>query len=118
MPFELPGVEPGSDIEQLFKAVGFVVVQWGNAEQSLDLLVVALFSRYEGHELLKRRPKQLDVKMKFLRECFAEFPELLPFKAECDDLLIRFEALSQRRHDVVHGAIDAVSAEDGVFTFT
>ena len=52
MAFELPGVEPGSDLDQLFKAVGFVVIQWGNAEQTLDLLVVAVFSRYESHDLL------------------------------------------------------------------
>lgn len=118
MAFELPGVGPGSDIEQLFKAVGFVVVRWGSAEQALDLLVVAVFSRYDGHELLHRRPKQLEVKIKFLRECFATFPELAPFKAECEDLLSRFETLSQKRHDIVHGAIDAVSADNGVFTFT
>lgn len=118
MAFELPGVEPGSDIDQLFKAVGFVVVQWGNAEQALDLLVVAVFSHYEGHELLKRRPKQLEFKIRFLQGCFATFSELAPFKAECDDLLDRFGALSQKRHDIVHGAIDAISAENGVFTFT
>lgn len=38
MSFDLPGVKSGSDIETLFKTVGFVVVQWGYAEQSLDLI--------------------------------------------------------------------------------
>lgn len=116
--FELPGVEAGSDLENLFKAVGFVVVQWGNAEQTLDLLAVGVFSCFAGHELLKRRPKQLGQKIEFLRKCFATFPKLSPFKAECDDLLNRFESLSQSRHDIVHGAIDSISAENDVFTFT
>lgn len=43
MPFDLPGVKLGSDIESLFKAVGFVVVQWDHAEQCLDLMVAAIF---------------------------------------------------------------------------
>ena len=43
MPLDLPGVKPGSDLETLFKAVGFVVVQWASAEQSLDTLVAAIF---------------------------------------------------------------------------
>jgi hypothetical protein len=118
MAFELPGVEPGSDLDQLFKAVGFIVIQWGNAEQALDLLVVSVFSRYDGHELLKSRPKNLAPKIKFLRQCFATFPELAQFKKECDDVLNRFEALSQSRHDIVHGAIDSISAENGVFSLT
>jgi hypothetical protein len=33
--FDLPGVKPGSDLEALFKAIGFVVVQWGLAEDLL-----------------------------------------------------------------------------------
>ena len=39
MSFDLPGVEPSSDIEKLFKAVGFVVVQWGmgSTEKSMRL---------------------------------------------------------------------------------
>lgn len=118
MAFELPGVELGSDIEQLYKAVGFVVVQWGNAEQALDLLVVAVFSRYDGHELLKNRPKHLGPKIEFLRKCFATFPELAQFKKDCDDVLNRFDALSQSRHDIMHGAIDSIFAENGVFSFT
>jgi len=49
MAFDLPGVKPGSDIETLFKAVGFVVIQWGFAEQSLDLMVATIFHSFDGH---------------------------------------------------------------------
>ena len=76
MSFDLPGVKPGSDFETLFKAVGFVVVQWGFAEQSLDLTVASIFHFYHGHPLIKRRPSLLKSKLDFLSQCFAELPNL------------------------------------------
>ena len=63
MSFDLPGVKPGSDIETLFKAVGFVVVQWGMDEQHLDLIVAVIFHRFGGHPLLNRRPTNLSQKI-------------------------------------------------------
>lgn len=118
MSFDLPGVEPNSDIEKLFKAVGFVVVQWGMDEQHLDLIVAAIFHRFGGHPLLKRRPTNLTQKIELLRQCFAEFTELGLFQAECDALLIRFSDAGKKRNDIVHGAIADFSAEDGMFMFS
>lgn len=118
MSFDLPGVEPNSDIEKLFKAVGFVVVQWGMDEQHLDLIVAAIFHRFGGHPLLKRRPTNLTQKIELLRQCFAEFTELGLFQAECDALLIRFFDAGKKRNDIVHGAIADFSAEDGMFMFS
>lgn len=68
MSFDLPGVEPNSDIEKLFKAVGFVVIQWGMNEQHLDLIVAAIFHRFKGHPLLNRRPMNLTQKIELLRQ--------------------------------------------------
>lgn len=116
MNFDLPGVKPGSDIDTLFKAVGFVVVQWGFAEQSLDLMVANIFHSFDGHPLLKRRPTNLEKKVEFLRECFAKIPELGHFKAESDALLTRFSVAGKKRNDLVHGAIADLSAENGAFT--
>jgi hypothetical protein len=42
------------DMDALFRAIGFVVVQWGQAEQSLDLLVAALFQECGGKPLAKK----------------------------------------------------------------
>ena len=86
MPFDLPGVKPGSDIETLFKAVGFVVVQWGFAEQSLDLLVANIFNFFSEHPSLKRRPTNLEPKIEFLRGCFATIPALEQFRTESEML--------------------------------
>ena len=117
MMFDLPGVKPGSDLETLFKAIGFVVVQWGYAEQSLDLMVAVIFHRFKGNALLKRRPQNLEPKVDFLRKCFAQLPELARFKAESDALLTRFSVAGKKRNDLVHGAIANLSAEGGAFTF-
>ena len=118
MSFDLPGVEPDSDIEKLFKAVGFVVVQWGMDEQHLDLVVAAMFHRFGGHPLLNRRPTNLSQKIELLRRCFAEFNELEHFQTECDALLTRFASAGKKRNDIVHGAIADFSAEDGAFIFS
>jgi hypothetical protein len=118
MSFDLPGVEPDSDIEKLFKAVGFVVVQWGMDEQHLDLIVAAIFHRFGGHPLLNRRPTNLSQKIELLRQCFAEFNELEQFQTECATLLTRFAAAGKKRNDIVHGAIADFSAEDGAFIFS
>ncbi|MCC8997510.1 MAG: hypothetical protein LM517_10805 [Nitrosomonas sp.] len=117
MSFDLPGVEPNSNFEKLFKTVGFVVVQWGMDEQNLDLVVAVIFHRFGGAPLLNRRTTNLTQKIELLRQCFAEFTELKPFKTECDALLIRFADAGKRRNDIVHGAIENFSAEDGMFTF-
>lgn len=117
MTFDLPGVEPGSDIEKLFKGIGFVVVQWGFAEQSLDLIVASIFHAFDGHPSLKRRPQHLEPKIEFLTECFTTFPELAQFKVEGEALMDRFSATGKMRNDLVHGAITATSEEDGAFMF-
>jgi hypothetical protein len=117
MSFDLPGVKPGSDIETLFKAIGFVVVQWGFAEQSLDLMVANIFHSFDGHHLLKRRPQHLEPKLKFLEECFAEIPELARFHPESKALLPRFAVAGKKRNELVHGAISDISIEDGAFMF-
>ena len=61
MVFDLPGVKPGSELESLFKAVGFVAIQWGFSEQSLDLMVASIFHSFDGHPVLKRRPQNLEI---------------------------------------------------------
>ncbi|MBK5283721.1 MAG: hypothetical protein JJE16_16750 [Nitrospiraceae bacterium] len=117
MAFDLPGVEQGSDLETLFKAVGFVVVQWGFAEQSLDLTVAIIFHSYNGHPLVKRRPSMLRPKLDFLSRCFAELPKLKEFQEESVPLLARFAVAGKKRHDLIHGAIGTTSAQDGAYKF-
>lgn len=115
MPFDLPGVKPGSDLETLFKAIGFVVVQWGSAEQSLDLMVANIFYYFNGDPSLKKRHRNLEPKVKFLQERFAEFPELAQFRAESETLFSRFLEVGKKRNDLVHGGMASLSIENGQF---
>jgi hypothetical protein len=117
MAFDIPGVEPGSELESLFKAMGFIAVQWGFAEQSLDLMVASIFDSFSGNPLVKRRPQNLEPKVEFLRGCFAGIPELSKFAAETDPLLKRFSVVGKKRNDLMHGAIANIEAEDGAFKF-
>jgi len=117
VPFDLPGVKSGSDLETLFKAIGFVVVQWGQTEQNLDLMIVGLFSYYKGHPLFVQRPRNLAPKVKFLRECFQKLPELKQFQTESESLLTRFLKAGEKRNDLVHGGIAELSIKDGAFVF-
>ncbi len=118
MSFDLPGVKSGSDIETLFKSVGFITVQWGFAEQSLDLMVATIFHSFEGHPVpSKRRPQFLEPKVEFLEKCFSEIPALSQFRSESEPLLARFISSGKRRNELMHGAISGIEIKDDGFMF-
>ncbi|WP_020485600.1 hypothetical protein [Methylomonas sp. MK1] len=111
---------PREDEENaLYSQIGFVVVQWGHCEQSLELLVNTLFLQYGSNNLPKRKrmPKQLGEKIAFVKECTSLIPSLAPFRNEIEDLLGNFEALTQTRHDLVHGALSDSPPVNGVYSF-
>lgn len=114
--FKLPGVKQGSDLESLFIAVGFIVIQWGQAEQSLDLIVSTLSHAYKGKKA-KRLPVMLETKITFLRKHLPTTPELSPAANDLEAMLAEFEALSPLRHDIVHGAITGIVPTSRGFTF-
>ncbi len=105
------------DLESLFNLVGFVVVQWGQAEQSLDLIVAMLYQDFGGNKFVKRLPKMLSTKISFIRKCLEEIPELAIFQNPIDDVITEFERLSSIRHDFIHGAIADTVPENGAFKF-
>lgn len=106
-----------NELDSLFKAIGFVVVQWGQAEQSLDLSIAILYQNLGGKRYSKRLPKMLEPKLEFLSKCLSQIPALNSFQGEGKTLISNFRKLSDRRHDLIHGAIASVSATDGAFVF-
>ena len=114
--FKLPGVKQGSDLESLFLAIGFIVIQWGQAEQSLDLMVSTLSHAYQGKKR-KRLPVMLEVKIDFLRQCIDSTPEIASSAEDLKALLSEFELLAPIRHDLVHGAITSITPTSRGFTF-
>lgn len=105
------------ELDALFKAVGFVVVQWGQAEQSLELATAILYQNLGGKPLAKRLPKMLETKLEFVSKCLVKLPRLAHLRADGDALVAGFRKLSVKRHDLIHGAIASVTATDGGFSF-
>ena len=105
------------ELDALFKAVGFVVVQWGQSEQALEVIVAMLYQNLGGKPLAKRIPVMLAAKLEFLQKCLSRIPQLQRFKTEGDALVRMFEDLSKKRHDLIHGAISSLSMEQGAFQF-
>ena len=118
MPISPGGTSYDNDeLDALFKAVGFVVVQWGQAEQSLDIITAILYQQLGGKQFAKRVPKMLTTKLEFLSKCLSQTSALAPFQAEGDSLVENFRKLGDSRHDLIHGAIASVSPQNGAFMF-
>ena len=118
MHVNITGVKTGSAFDSFFRTIGFIVVQWGHCEQSLELLVNTLFRDFGGKTLSgrKRMPRPVSEKVAFLKECAAQLPALTQFRAELEALASDFEHVTQMRHDLVHGALTDVPVANGVFT--
>jgi hypothetical protein len=106
-----------NDLDLIARAVGLVVLQWSQAEQSLELLVASLWQSFSGHHFAKRIPVLLEPKIVFVRLCVAGTPALKSFERRVTSLLAEFERLSELRHDLVHGAPASIPTIDGHFVF-
>ena len=106
-----------TDLNTLAQAVGLIVLQWGQAEQSLDLLVSMLWHYFNGKHYDKKIPKMLGRKIKFVRACTTSETALFEFRVSTEELLGRFEKMSSMRHDLIHGAITSISPIDNAFVF-
>lgn len=113
------GNQPFSNaqLNDLFRTVGFIVVQWGQAEQSLDLATSLLYQVPGAKGLSQRLPKMLDPKLEFVLKCIERIPSLGCFKGQGGKLVEDFRRLAPMRHDIVHGAIASLAPVNGEFSF-
>jgi len=105
-------------LDLIARAVGLVVLQWGQAEQSLELLVASLWQSFGGRRFARKIPVMLSPKLIFVRACATGSPELGSLAPKLVSLTDRFEQLSVLRHDLVHGAPASIPTVDGHFVFT
>jgi hypothetical protein len=105
------------ELEALYKAVGFFIIQRVSAEQSLDLAVALLYREHGGNAIAKKLPKPLEAKLKFVRRSLDSLPQLAPLRTIGLALAMEFERLSQSRHDLIHGAISSVAPIGSAFRF-
>ncbi len=106
------------NIDSIARAIGLIVLQWGVAEQSFDLLVTLLREPPEAEHYAKHIPIMLEPKIKFVRRCLAERLELSSCRIKVETLLERFAQLSELRNDLVHSAVASISPSNGAFAFS
>ena len=105
----------------LCQCIGFVVVHWSLIEQQLENWVNVCFNNCGGKQFQEKRglPRSLTSKTDFLKRCFNRLPVLVPFRDEGVSLVGRVSSASDRRHDLIHGAITELRPDptSGAFRF-
>ena len=110
--------QDSQDLDTIAKAVGLVVLQWGQAEQSLELMVALLWQELGGKAHAKRIPKMLETKLAFVRKCAAHLPKLASHRQRIEELASTFESLSAMRHNLIHGAPASIASVEGALVFS
>ncbi|MYM36426.1 hypothetical protein GTP38_19030 [Duganella sp. FT94W] len=106
------------DLDNLSRMVGLLVIQWGSAEQTLELTVSALFNSGNGPKVKSGKvPQQLTAKLEYLSRCADHMVELKSIKISVDKLINDFKILSNLRHSIIHGAASSINHIDGVYSF-
>jgi hypothetical protein len=104
------------ELTPLFTAVGAIVVQWGQAEQTFDMIVATIYRSYGGETIRKKIPQPISEKIKFIRECSA-LDELKHHYSELGKLADDFDKLCDQRHDIIHGAVASFNDNQNHFLF-
>lgn len=103
------------DFRSLCAAIGFVVVNWALAEQSLDFTVETIYNKCAGNTFEKQLPRSFQRKVKFLRKAFRTSVALHVYAEDGNKLLDRMVPLAQQRHDLVHGVVVSIETVNGRF---
>lgn len=104
----------------LCTAVGFIVLNWGMAEQKIDTWVNIAFRHCGGEALRPRKdiPRSFNQKAEFLKACFKKLPALAPVASEGWSLVDRVSTRASQRNDLVHGSLASFTRENGAFRFS
>jgi hypothetical protein len=107
--------EQFDDFQSLCAAIGFIVVNWALAEQSLDFTVETIYNKCAGNTLAKELPRPFRRKVDFLRKAFQTSVALQIYAEDGNRLLDRMEALATQRNDLVHGVVISIETTNGRF---
>ncbi|MCK4619126.1 MAG: hypothetical protein KAT52_04220 [Desulfobacterales bacterium] len=98
-------INPNPEWNDFLRSIGSITISWGLAEHCLDAIIALFFKKYGSKLNEKQLPKMLSPKIKFAKKCFSRILELTEFKTDGELLLSNFNRLSQKRHEIVHGAL-------------
>jgi hypothetical protein len=107
--------EESKDFQDLCACIGFVVVNWALAEQSLDMIISVIYDQCGGSTIMKDKPWALKRKIRFLKLAFKQFVVLHPYAEQGIEILESLIAISEKRHNLVHGVVTGINLEDGIF---
>ena len=107
--------EEVDNFQSLCAAIGFVVVNWALAEQSLDYTVETIYKECGGNTLEKQLPQSFQRKVKFLRKMFRTSVALQRYADDGNKLLDRMVPLSKTRNDLIHGVVVSIEKVNGRF---
>lgn len=94
-----------STIKEFEATIGRFVLAWADMELGLDLLALSVRLIAAPAERKQKLPSQLSTKIEFIRKETRKHSSLGARQAVIDCLLNEIEALSETRHDFVHGAV-------------
>lgn len=100
--------QDNENLDNIAKMFGLVMINWGGAEQSFDMLIAILWQLFpETHSYSKKKkiPVMLTAKINFARGAFANIQELKSFEIRAEVVIAEFDRLSTTRNDLTHGAI-------------
>jgi hypothetical protein len=92
-------------VEKFYSALGRFLVAWADLEVGIDLFVLSVRQNASPTLVGAKIPHQLAGKLHFARERIPKLAILQARKAEIATLLDEIDALSDTRHDFVHGAM-------------
>lgn len=86
-----------------FARLGMLTHTWALVETGLDNITHIIFDKLDGKIIYRKKPRVLDLKLKYLRAWHEQIPELQSRRLRALDLIDRIERFSIDRHIYIHG---------------
>jgi len=106
------------DEQNLYIAIGFIMVSWGFIESSSAMATNALYLNAKFQNKPGHMPKFLKEQFKFMRRCFCDIPEFKLLKKDAQAIIAATEKEKDIRELFAHSALTSTEARNGIYTFT
>jgi hypothetical protein len=108
----VPAGEQGIEfINNLSKALGYLVINWGLFEFSLTAVIATIYHEMGGKKIEPELPIKLSRNAKLIRKCAQKIPALAPYRDEIRWIAGEALRISPLRNDILHGYIASYEPE-------
>jgi hypothetical protein len=98
--------ESDTDLIGWLSLIGFLTMYWSPVERSIDQCVHLIYTQFDGKTILGKKPKHLDMKLKFIMDGYNKIPALGNNQKNISELISITKPVSEKRHIFVHGVIE------------